>query len=94
MTRFFQLSLALIVALSAAPALALSSARAGGNDASNDRPAQTQPDRNCARYQSAIAKLDARIAREADRSRAQRLRESKQRYQQRVQDGGCNRSLR
>ncbi|MCZ4306782.1 hypothetical protein O4G98_18785 [Zoogloeaceae bacterium G21618-S1] len=90
MTRFFQLSLALIAALSAAPALALSSARAGGND----RPAQTQPDRNCARYQSAIAKLDARIAREADRNRAQRLRESKQRYQQRVQDGGCNRSLR
>ncbi len=94
MTRFASCSLALLIALSASPALALSSARAGGNDASNDRQTTVQPDRNCARYQSAVAKLDARIARETDRSRAQRLTESKRRYQQRLQDGGCGRSLR
>lgn len=94
MTRFFQRILVALFALATAQAHALSGARAGGDDTSSYRPRPAQTDRNCARYQSAIAKLDASIAREGNRSRIQRLTESKHRYQQRMRDSGCNRSLR
>jgi hypothetical protein len=94
MTRFFQALFVFCVALASAQAHALSSARAGGDDTSSYRTNPAQSDRNCARYQSAIAKLNASIAREGNRSRIQRLTESKQRYQQRMRDGGCGRSLR
>ncbi|TVO53392.1 hypothetical protein [Denitromonas halophila] len=96
MTRYFQSFFVLFVVLASAQAHALSSARAGGDDSSSGsyRPQPVQSDRNCARYQSAIAKLNASIAREGNRSRIQRLTDSKQRYQQRMRDGGCGRSLR
>lgn len=88
------LACTLLVALTALPAHALSGARAGGADSRSAQADQDTRERNCARYQSAITKLDMQLARTTDPSRAQRLANSKQGYQQRMRDSGCNRSLR
>ncbi|MBT0963759.1 hypothetical protein [Denitromonas iodatirespirans] len=84
------LCVALLLALATTPAFALSGARAGGDY----RQTPTSSDRNCARYESAIAQLDAQLARAPSGNRANQLAERKRHYQQRMREGGCGRSLR
>ncbi len=76
----------------AAPANALSGARAG----SERSPASSRnySDQTCKRLHDSVRQLDKQLEKEGSGYRAERLRGRKLGLEKQIDQGGCNRSLR